>query len=138
MNGNFKRNLVISSTISIAILIISSTASFISIRSLLSSNAWVTHTQDVIYNLNAGTSVMIDAQTSMRGYLLTGKQSLLYQYNDAESLADSYIDKLEELTADNADQQSSLKELKPLKLKSLMSECVRCPNTISLLPLDNA
>lgn len=115
MNGNFKRNLVISSTISIAILIISSTASFISIRSLLSSNAWVTHTQDVIYNLNAGTSIMIDAQTSMRGYLLTGKQSLLYQYNDAENLADSYIDKLEVLTADNADQQSSLKELKPLK-----------------------
>jgi signal transduction histidine kinase/DNA-binding response OmpR family regulator/CHASE3 domain sensor protein len=115
MNGHFKRNLLVSSGISILILLISSIASFVSIRSLLSSNRWVSHTQDVIYNLNASTSVMIDAQTSMRGYLLTGKQSLLYQYNDAESLADSYIDKLEELMADNPDQQRSLNELKPLK-----------------------
>ncbi len=70
--NNFKRNLLISSLVSLLILMISSTASFLSIKSLLNSNYWVNHTQEVIYNLNEGISVVTDAQTSMRGFLITG------------------------------------------------------------------
>lgn len=115
MDSNFKRNLIISSAISVLILLISSTASYLSIRSLLSSNEVVTHTQEVIYNINEGASVMIDAQAGMRGFLVTGKQSFLKRYDDAEVDAGTYLDKVEELTLDNPDQQASVKELKLLK-----------------------
>lgn len=114
MNGNFKRNLFVSSGVSITILLISSAASFFSIRSLLDSNEWVKHTQDVIYNLNESKSVMVDAQGSMRGFLVTGKQDFLKRYDNAEEDTKVYIDHLEELTIDNQKQQESLKELKPL------------------------
>ncbi|MHA3788407.1 response regulator [Flavobacterium hauense] len=113
MDGNFKRNLLISTGVSIFILLVSSTASFLSIRSLLDSNSWVTHTQEVIYNINEATSVMVDAQGSMRGFLVTGKQDFLKRYDTAEEDANTYIDKLDELTKDNAAQQENIKELRP-------------------------
>ena len=51
MESNFRRNLIISSAISVFILIVSSTASFLSINSLLKSNLLVNHTQKIIYNI---------------------------------------------------------------------------------------
>ncbi|WP_246236352.1 response regulator [Flavobacterium ajazii] len=86
-------------------------ASFLSIRSLLNSNYWVNHTQEVIYNLNEGVSIITDAQTSMRGYLITGSEQFLDQYNDAEKRSDVIFEKLDDLTVDNPSQQKNLKEL---------------------------
>ncbi|GGF15978.1 histidine kinase [Flavobacterium limi] len=91
---------------------ISSFASFLSIRSLLNSNYWVNHTQEVIYNLNEGISIVTDAQTSMRGYLITGNEQFLDQYNDAEKRSDKVFGLLDELTQDNPSQQKNLKEVK--------------------------
>ncbi|MDQ6531357.1 response regulator [Flavobacterium sp. LHD-85] len=111
MNGNFKRNLLISSLVSLLVLTISSVASFISIKSLLNSNFWVNHTQDVIYNLNEGSSIITEAQTSMRGYLLTGDEQFVERFNEAETKSNSYFVKLDELTADNPSQRKLLEEL---------------------------
>jgi signal transduction histidine kinase/DNA-binding response OmpR family regulator/CHASE3 domain sensor protein len=115
MNSNFKRNLFVGFGVSFIILAISSVASFLSIRSLLSSNDWVNHTQEVIYNLNSGQAVMTDAQTSMRGYLLTGSEDFLEQYNDAPALTDAYFDEVAVLTRDNPLQQRALAELRPVR-----------------------
>ncbi|PXY43543.1 histidine kinase [Flavobacterium hydrophilum] len=112
--NNFKRNLLISSLVSLLILMISSTASFLSIKSLLKSNYWVNHTQEVIYNLNEGVSVITDAQTSMRGYLITGNEQFLDQYNEAEKKSDSFFNKLDELTVDNPSQQKNLQQVRSL------------------------
>lgn len=112
MNGNFKRNLLISSLVSLFVLTISSVASFVSIKSLLNSNFWVNHTQDVIYNLNEGSAIITEAQTSMRGYLLTGDEQFVDRFNESEAKSNTYFDKLEELTADNPPQQKLLSELR--------------------------
>ncbi len=112
MNGNFKRNLLVSSLFSLLVLTISSVASFISIKSLLNSNFWVNHTQDVIYNLNEGSSILTEAQTSMRGYLLTGDEQFVDRFNDAENNANVYFEKLDGLTADNPSQLKLLRELR--------------------------
>jgi signal transduction histidine kinase/DNA-binding response OmpR family regulator/CHASE3 domain sensor protein len=111
-NNNFKRNLLISSMVSLLVLMISSTASFLSIKSLLNSNFWVNHTQEVIYNLNEGSAIIIEAQTSMRGYLITGDEQFVDRYNDAEIRSNAYFEKVSELTVDNPSQQAQLKELK--------------------------
>ncbi|MFC6096526.1 response regulator [Flavobacterium qiangtangense] len=111
MNGNFKRNLIISSGLSMLILIVSSTASYLSISSLISSNRWVNHTQEIIYNLNQSNSVIIEAQTSMRGFLITGKKDFLNRYDDAEDRVDAHFEQIELLSRDNQKQQQNLKEL---------------------------
>lgn len=99
------------------ILIVSSAASFLSIRSLLDSNSWVNHTQEVIYNLNAGGAELVDAQTSMRGYLVSGNRDFLEQYKNTEHEADNYFARVDELTTDNVIQQNNLKQLRPLKFR---------------------
>ncbi len=112
MDSNFKRNLLISSLVSLLVLTVSSVASFISIQSLLSSNFWVNHTQDVIYNLNEGSSIITEAQTSMRGYLLTGDEQFVNRFNESENKSNGYFDKLDELTADNPSQRKLLDDLR--------------------------
>ncbi len=116
MNGNFKRNLILSSGISMLILIVSSTAAFLSIKKLIDANNLVQHTQEVIYNLNELTTTMIDAQTSARGFLITGKTDFLDQFEGAEQRSLDYLDQVGKLTKDNASQQSAIIDLKNFHL----------------------
>ena len=115
MQSNFKRNLLISSTISLLVLVISSTASYISIKKLLESNFWVNHTQKVIYNLNQGEASITDAQTNMRGFLVTGNEDFVKQSKSAEAASNAYFETLDSLTINNKDQQKSLTELRLLR-----------------------
>lgn len=115
MKNNFKRNLLISSLVSLLVLMISSTASFLSIRSLLDSNSWIKHTQQVIYNLNEGSALITEAQTSMRGYLITGDEQFVDRYHQSEEKSNNYFEKVKELTVDNPAQQKQLKELDVLR-----------------------
>jgi CHASE3 domain sensor protein len=56
--------------ISLLILIGSSVASYISINNLLTSAALVNHTNTVVQKLEQTLSVMKDAETGQRGFLL--------------------------------------------------------------------
>ncbi len=114
MNGNFKRNLIVSSSISVLILLVSSTASYFSIKSLVDSNSQVNHTQEVINNINNAQSSITDAQTSMRGYLIAGRQDFLTYYQGSEMQTDAYLENIETLTSDNYAQQVTIKEIRPL------------------------
>lgn len=117
MNTNFKRNLFIGFGISFVIMIISSVASLISITSLLESGKMVNHTQEVIYNLNEGTTIMVNAQNGMRGYLLTDDQIFLDQVISAADDSQVYFDKVQSLTTDNELQQKTLRELRPYRME---------------------
>ena len=114
MNGNFRRNLLVSTGVSLLILIVSSTASYISIKNLLDSNAMVNHTQEVIYQVNYTKSIIVDAQLGLRGYLITGQQAFLDRRFGAEGKTSDALDKLEALTSDNSAQQVTIKEMRLL------------------------
>lgn len=115
MNSHFKKNLLLSTGVSVTILIISSAASFFSIRALLNSNDMVGHTNDVIYALNMGNNAMLDTQTAVRGYLLTGQQMHVDQYKTGMARANYYYDQVANLTEDNPTQQQNVRELKRSK-----------------------
>ena len=112
MESNFKRNLIVSSTISLFILIISSTASFISINSLLESNASVDHTQQIIYNLNNSQRIILEAQSDVRGFLVTGNDMFLNRYLQSNLELDETVVILEGLTAGNKNQQNHIRAIK--------------------------
>jgi len=111
-NSNFKRNLLIGFSASLLILLITSAASFLSIRSLLNSADLVNHTNEVIRQLNEVQSAMVDAETGQRGFLLTSNEKFLDPYRDAKTRAISAFDKMRTLTSDNVDQQNTLLELR--------------------------
>ena len=120
MNGTFKRNLIVSTIVSVIILAVSSIASYVSIKNLLDSNSMVNHTNEVIYNLNVAQITMTDAQTSVRGYLINGREEFLDLYQGAQPRTEAYFEKLSQLTSDNKDQQESLKQLKPMAYSFFM------------------
>ena len=115
MDANFKRNLLVSSGVSIVILIVSAAASYLSIRSLLDSSWMVSHTYEVINNLNYGEAELTEAQTSMRGYLITGDSHFVENIKQYQEKSDFYFNQVSTLVSDNPVQQQSLKELRPVK-----------------------
>ncbi len=111
MNVNFKRNLIISSSVSMLILLSSAAASFISIRSLRESNNLIHHTQTVINHINAVSESLLNAQTSMRGFLITGKEENLERYKPSKGNTDVHLEELRMLTADNPKAQQTLEKI---------------------------
>jgi signal transduction histidine kinase/DNA-binding response OmpR family regulator/CHASE3 domain sensor protein len=120
MNTAFKRNLLVSYGTSLFLLIISSIASFISIRNLLESQNWVIHTNTVITKLGNVISVLKDGETGQRGFLLTGQVEFLEPYNGAGAKANQLMDEVKEMTLDNPVQQQSIEQLRDITNKRLI------------------
>lgn len=114
MVNTFKRNILLGLGISLAALIISSAASYISIGKLVDSEAWVEHTSEVIQGLDNIISRIKDAETGQRGYLLTGESVFLDPYKGSKDDVLTYFDRVQLLTADNPEQQKDFPELEKL------------------------
>jgi len=114
MVNTFKRNIRLGLGISLAVLIISSAASYISIRKLLESDHWVDHTFQVIQDLDNIISRLKDAETGQRGFLLTADPVFLEPYNGSKDDIGDLIDHVQFLTADNKVQQKDFPNLREL------------------------
>ena len=57
-------------------------------------------------------SVLKDAETGQRGFLLTNDQQFLEPYNGAVDKADRLLDEIKVLTAGNLSQQESVEQLR--------------------------
>jgi PAS domain S-box-containing protein len=86
----------------------------VSTQRLLEANRWVTHTHQVIEGLEQVLSVLKDAETGQRGFILTGQQPYLELYNAATGQVKHDIDALTALTHDNAAQQERLEQVRKL------------------------
>lgn len=117
MNVNFKRNLILSSSVSMLILLMSAAASYLSIQRLRQSTEAINYTQQVIYNINAVTESLLNAQTSMRGFLITGKEENLERYKPAKENTDQFMSELRILTDGNVSTQETLYNVEQLNVK---------------------
>lgn len=71
----------------------------------------VAHTYEVIGELTAVSATMTDAETGMRGYVLTGQAAFLEPYDLARQTIATHLQRLRSLTSDNPEQQRRLQEL---------------------------
>jgi PAS domain S-box-containing protein len=88
--------------------------SFLSLSRLKNTSNQVEHTYKVINKLGTLLSQLTDAETGQRGYLLTGELRYLKPYENAIASIDQNLDELQELTANNPDQQQHITQLSPL------------------------
>ena len=119
MNGSFKRNLLILYGISFFLLIVTAIASYSSITSLLSSQRQVEHTNAVLNKLENVISVLKDAETGQRGFLLTENDDFLEPYNGSLPRAYELISEIKNLSADNESQLQSAEQLRQLVTKRI-------------------
>ena len=86
---------------------------------------WVNHTEEVRLHLAQFLSVMQDAETGQRGFLITGKENYLEPYNSAQKQIDGSVKNLRHLTADNLYQQEILNDMESLVLQAV-SKLQKC------------
>jgi signal transduction histidine kinase len=73
--------------------------------------AWVGHTYEVLFSLEALQGRAVDAETGVRGYAATGAVEFLEPYRGAERDVARELARLGRLTLDNPSQQPRLAEL---------------------------
>ncbi|MFN0256239.1 response regulator [Pedobacter ureilyticus] len=114
MKLTLKMNLRIGLGISLLLLIISSTASYISIKNLIKSADLVVESNNIINDVDNVVSMLKDAETGQRGYLLTGNTVFLDPYDRSIKRTDSLFSRVMVATKDNEFEQLKLKELRTI------------------------
>lgn len=94
-------------------------SSYRSITELNADNKLVGHTYEVIQKIDDLEQQLVDVETGMRGYVITGNQQFLDLYKVAIGAIPSHIDRLQQLTIDNANQQASISLLRPITMEKL-------------------
>jgi methyl-accepting chemotaxis protein len=100
--------------LALAVLLVVGTVSYNSTAKLIDSAEWVGHTHEVLNGLDDLLSVMKDAETGQRGYVITGEARYLEPYQGAREVVDQKQRSLRELTADSPIQQQRLTAMEPL------------------------
>lgn len=84
---------------------------------LSSSLHWVDHSDRIIGDARQLIRYVVEMETGLRGYILTGDQTFLESYNDAKSRVADQAQLLQQLTSDNPGQQRRLQELIDLDMQ---------------------
>ena len=108
--------------LALVILMLIGGGAYRSTRVLISNSRWVVHTDEVMMNLERLFSLLQDAETGQRGFVLTGADRYLAPYNDAVPRVQPAISAIKRLTADNPNQQRRIEVLRPLWSQSKIAE----------------
>jgi len=106
-------------TLALLALLVIGLVSYRSITLLVDTSGQVTHTHHVIENLEQVLSLLKDAETGQRGYLITGEDRYLEPYNSAVGQVNQPLKQVRELTVDNPGQQRRISALEPLVAEKL-------------------
>jgi signal transduction histidine kinase len=115
MRGAVARRLsVLGFALSCAILALIGGGSYLRLTELRDASRAVEHTHEVRTELDRVLSLLTDAETGQRGFLLTGVVSYLEPYKTALASLPARLDRLHRLTDDNPRQQTDLSALESL------------------------
>jgi signal transduction histidine kinase/DNA-binding response OmpR family regulator/CHASE3 domain sensor protein len=96
----------------VAFFLSSSLMGYFKIRTLRDNSGMVAHTHEVIVAVGDILSLVTDAETGQRGYLLTGDPEYLEPYNEALRKIDVRVADLARLIADNPEQKERFQTIK--------------------------
>ena len=98
-------------------LLIDAVLTLHNIREVATSVQWVSHTHEVLGQVEQVLSTLKDAENGQRGYLLAGERPYLEPYEQAVARLPAQITRLRQLTIDNPPQTAHV-----LKLEQLAAE----------------
>ena len=108
------RQLAVGLGLALTLLGIVGWISFASTTELIAATQRVRQTYRVRQRLQTVLNLMRDAETGVRGYLLTGAEEMLQPYHGARKGIDRDLKDLRRRTAGNPEQQQWLEQLEPL------------------------
>ena len=101
----------------VALLLLLAATLVVEILLLNASIRWVDHTDQVIANARQLIRYMVDMESGIRGYFLTGDKFFLDSYIAAKPQVPEQLALLEQLTSDNPDQAQRIGEIRDLDLR---------------------
>jgi PAS domain S-box-containing protein len=96
----------------VALLIVNAAVTRRQLGLQIGAESWVSHTRQVLFELNQLELQVVDAETGQRGYLYTGDSNYLAPYQEALTKIEPHLDAIAKLTADNPRQQAIIPELR--------------------------
>jgi len=101
-------------TIAFALLIVVGIALSTLVGTQRTDHAIVQHTMEVKEALSATQIAVYEAETGMRGFIITGRDDFLAPFLVAKDILPLHIGNIQKLTADNARQQDAVARLKTI------------------------
>ena len=117
MPWSLTRGQTVAIVLLVAALLTDAVLTLHNIREVATSVQWVSHTHEVLAQLEQVVSTLTDAETGQRGYLLTGERPYLEPYDQALPRIRGQLERLRDLTIDNPPQTAHV-----LKLQQLTAE----------------
>ena len=109
-----ERKVQIGFAVAVVIIVAVGAAALRSTAATVASARWVAHALEVRGDLEATLADLIDAETGVRGYLITGDTTYLAPYDSAGARLEAHLAGLRALTADNPVQLERLDSLATL------------------------
>ncbi|HEY5022207.1 MAG TPA: CHASE3 domain-containing protein, partial [Gemmatimonadaceae bacterium] len=110
----FGKKISVGFALSFALLAVTGAIAYRSINVLSRTSYSVAHTYVVLERVAGVLSLLKDAETGQRGYIITGNESFLEPYQAAGTAIATTVDELRELTSDNPAQQKRIGQAEPL------------------------
>jgi PAS domain S-box-containing protein len=88
-------------------------------QKLLTANAWVQHAREVSAHLEVVGSLLKDAETGQRGYLLTGQEGYLQPYLTATEKLPGALQEVGAMVSASPEQERNLQTLRDLSASKL-------------------
>jgi len=102
-----------------ALMIVLATVTYRGFNSLNDTAEWVAHTQKVIRMANLMQKHMVDMETGVRGFLITGNEKFLKPHDEGEEEFATLMKQLKKLVSDNPSQVKLIEQVDKLKNKWL-------------------
>jgi C4-dicarboxylate-specific signal transduction histidine kinase len=116
-NWPISRKLMAAFAAVVAVIAVSSAIVYSRLHVIEWANGWRVHTTDVLETLQTAEEAMLDQETGVRGYFITGQERFLERYHKGSDSFTAAIRKARDLTSDNPAQQIRLDELNELAAK---------------------
>lgn len=112
-----KTQIFFATGIGIILLVVLALGAFMSVSTLIDNSGWVVHTYEVIGKGNDLIGNMVNQETGMRGYLVTGDSDYLEPYNAGTTAFNGTMKELQQLVSDNPAQVERLKGIEEIAKK---------------------
>lgn len=118
-NGDGASLVSAGSLVALVTLVVIAAMSYRSISSFRDRAQWVEHTHEVLRTTEMIFSDLKDAETAVRGFVITGDEAYMQPYVDAAASVPARLQLLARLTADNESQRARTVELAALARQRL-------------------
>jgi len=110
----FGRKIAAGFTLAFLLLVAIGAVAYRSTDALTRTSYLVTHTHEVLERITNMVSLLKDAETADRGYIITSEEDFLEPYQGALTDLPKVVKELRTLTADNPNQQKRIDQMEPL------------------------